>query len=370
MPRVDLLRSTAIARSPRVKQIEGMFDITPETVSEERWAFDVPIEGKDWLLGLIVGPSGSGKSTVAREMFADRLLMGFDWPDGVAVADAIAPDKPIKQVVEALSSVGFSSPPSWLRPFSVLSTGEQFRVNLARAILDDGDIVAIDEFTSVVDRRVARVASAALSKSVRRNRRKIVAVTCHDDVEDWLQPDWVLRMPGGDFSWRELQRRPAIEIEIRPCSHREWETFRRHHYLSHELARSAKCFLALVDGAPAAFASAMSFPHPRKPGWREHRTVCLPDFQGVGIGNAVSNKVASAFRALGKPYRSTTGNPAMIFARARSPLWRMTRRPSRVNRTGRGTGLSWQSSFTRPTACFEYVGPVDRDAAQVFGLVP
>ena len=53
---------------------------------------------------------------------------------------------------------------------------------------------------------------------------------------------------------------------------------------------------------PAAFTAVLAFPHARRPGWREHRTVCLPDFQGVGIGNAMSELVASLFvaTAMGK----------------------------------------------------------------------
>jgi hypothetical protein len=125
--------------------------------------------------------------------------------------------------------------------------------------------------------------------------------------------------------------------------------FHRHHYLSSTLHRGAKCFLALVDGQPAAFTAVLSFPHPSRAGWREHRTVCLPDFQGVGIGNGLSEFVAGLFKATGKPYYSTTSNPAMIQHRARSPLWRMARKPSMV-RSRRHSGLrqvNFISSFGR-----------------------
>src|SRR5207245_3572418 len=163
-------------------------------------------------IGLIVGPSGSGKTTVAREFFADQLRAQEElspWPEYQSVLDGFPSQMPIKEVVALLSSVGFSSPPAWLRPFRVLSTGEQFRVTLARllAFSDRRDAgptdgtgsgtgvppVVMDEYTSVVDRTVAQIGSAALAKTVRQRGQKFVAVTCHEDVEAWLQPDWIFR---------------------------------------------------------------------------------------------------------------------------------------------------------------------------------
>ena len=72
----------------------------------------------------------------------------------------------------------------------MLSGGEQFRCDLVRALLKPGDLVAFDEFTSVVDRTVAKIGSAAVAKSIRKGRigKKFVAVTCHYDVLDWLEP--------------------------------------------------------------------------------------------------------------------------------------------------------------------------------------
>ena len=57
-------------------------------------------------------------------------------------------------------------------------------------------------------------------------------------------------------------------------------------------------------------------------------TVTLPDYQGAGIGNALSNFVASLWKGLGYRALRATTHPAMIASRQRSGLWRMTRRPS------------------------------------------
>lgn len=87
-------------------------------------------------------------------------------------------------------AVGFGSVPSWLKAYDVLSNGEKMRVDMARALLEE-DFVVFDEYTSVVDRNVAQVASLAISKAVRNLKKHFIAVTCHYDVIEWLQPDWV-----------------------------------------------------------------------------------------------------------------------------------------------------------------------------------
>jgi len=137
MPNAHVIVDTRIIRTARVAQVEGLFDIPPAEKSQQGWDVQLPLEVKPWHIGLIVGPSGSGKSTVARALFGDQLdLQGSlpAWPNDQSILDGFPPGMPIKEVVELLSSVGFSSPPAWLRPFRVLSTGEQFRVTLARLL--------------------------------------------------------------------------------------------------------------------------------------------------------------------------------------------------------------------------------------------
>jgi GNAT superfamily N-acetyltransferase len=372
VPVLDLVNAVPVRSSPRVMQLLGLFGIPPSERSEERYSVHLPVEGRDWHVGLIVGPSGSGKSTLARAAFGDRLVTGFDWPADHSILDAFPAGLGIRDITEALSSVGFSSPPSWLRPYRCLSTGEQFRATLARAVSESPGLTAVDEFTSTVDRTVARVASAAVAKAVRRSGGRLVAVTCHYDVIDWLDPDWLCEMPGGEFSRRSLRGRPKVNLEVCRVHPSTWQLFRRHHYLSGSLHRAARCFAALWGGRPVAFASALPWPHAVNPGWREHRTVCLPDFQGVGIGNALSEYVASLFAATGRPYFSTTANPAMVRQRARSPLWLMVRRPGLVSRLGRSTSkeeLRSTTASSRVTAGFRYVGPGRPDDARGLGVI-
>jgi ABC-type glutathione transport system ATPase component len=183
--------TTPVVESPRVQQVRGLFDLPPEAVSRLEWDVELPLHERPWHVGLITGPSGCGKSTIARRLWPERLAAEGTWPEDASVLDRFPAALSIKEITELLSAVGFSSPPAWLRPFRVLSTGQRFRVELALRLAAQPDLAVVDEFTSVVDRTVAQIGSAALARTVRRRGQQFVAVTCHEDVIDWLQPDWV-----------------------------------------------------------------------------------------------------------------------------------------------------------------------------------
>src|SRR5437879_2162932 len=112
MPSITIIREAEVARTPRVLQMEGMFDVPPSARSVVRWEADLPLHEKPWNIGLIVGASGSGQTTVAREVIGERVVpaVGFEWPQDRSVLHGFPPDMPIKQVVGYLTSVGFSSP--------------------------------------------------------------------------------------------------------------------------------------------------------------------------------------------------------------------------------------------------------------------
>jgi GNAT superfamily N-acetyltransferase len=348
----------SVRPTARVLQVRGIFDLPAVKTTRLQWEVALPLQERDWHIGLIVGPSGCGKSTVARHVFADAFVASQvlpPWPNDNAIVDAFPADMSIKTIVGLLSSVGFSSPPAWLRPFRVLSRGEQFRASLARLLAFAPDIAVVDEYTSAVDRTVARVGSAALAKTIRRLGRRFVAVTCHEDVEEWLQPEWIYRPATNTFAWRCLQRRPRITLTVYRCRLGAWRLFRAHHYLSDIISPCAVAFLAEWENRPVAF-SAWINAAAKGGGKREHRTVTLPDYQGVGIGHALSNFCAALWKALGHRVSSTTTHPAFIASRLKSPAWRLVRPPALAKRPGtRHANL--KHARTRLTTGFEYIGP-------------
>lgn len=372
MPSLDVVVSCPVYDSFRVQQVAGMFDVSLAEKATERFAVELPGEEEAWDVGLIVGPSGIGKSTVASQFYGEKLYRGAEWPDDCAVIDCFG-DLPVRQLVELFTAVGFSSPPSWVKPYRVLSCGERFRCDLARALSIASDvsrdpvgersagasrlIVAFDEFTSVVDRNVARACSHAIAKGIRRGSIpcRFVAVTCHYDVAEWLEADWVLDMATGLLQRRRL-RRPAIKLEIHRCGVAPWQMFARHHYLSGALAPGARCYLATWEGEPVTFCATLPVIAKRNHR-RFTRIVTLPDYQGMGIGMRVVAAVASLHRAEGLRINVTSSHPALIRHCARSSDWRTVN----VKKTGASPSGSkrfakYRSSAGRAVVSFEYVG--------------
>ena len=65
---------------------------------------------------------------------------------------------------------------------------------LLRVDAEDGETILIDEWTSVVNRDVAKSMSFALQRYVRQKNLKIIVASCHYDIIEWLQPDWVYNL--------------------------------------------------------------------------------------------------------------------------------------------------------------------------------
>jgi len=190
-----------------VRKKEPLISIveTDEFIKASEVAFDCIFDGtskfypwemptkipKKFKLGVIVGSSGSGKSTLLKEFGTEENPI---WDPNKSVISHF--DTP-QDGIDKLSSVGFNSIPSWYKPYNVLSNGEKFRADLARK-LKTGAV--IDEYTSVVDRTVAKAASVSLSRYIKNNDiENVVLSTCHSDILDWLEPDWVLNTDTGEL---------------------------------------------------------------------------------------------------------------------------------------------------------------------------
>jgi GNAT superfamily N-acetyltransferase len=313
-----------VARSPRVLQVAGMFDLPLEDKASLTLRASLPLGERPWSIGLVTGPSGAGKSTLARHLWPGAMAGRHDWPADAALVDGFPASMGIREVTGLLSAVGLSSPPAWVRPYRTLSNGEAFRADVARALAGRDGLVVIDEFTSVVDRQVAKVASHAVQKAVRRSGRQLVAVTCHYDVEDWLQPDWAYDVAAAELSWRQVQPHPPVRLGVHAADRSLWPLFARHHYLSAGIHQSARCFAAFHQGRPVAFAAYLHFPHPRAKNIKvSHRVVVLPDWQGLGIGGRLSEWLGQHLHEQGLRFRATTAHPARIAYYARSPRWRL-----------------------------------------------
>lgn len=187
MSHFDIVKQSVVPKSYRVSMIKHDYDLDASMVTE-RFVGDIdPPDG--WKIGLIVGNSGTGKSTIARELYGDAIVSETKWGKR-PVIDEVSSSASFENVTRTFYSVGFGSVPSWLKPFDVLSNGERMRVKMARALLEERRLIVFDEFTSVVDRNVAKTLCMAVSKAVRASDKQFVGVSCHRDILEYLQPDW------------------------------------------------------------------------------------------------------------------------------------------------------------------------------------
>ena len=186
----DFVNSLSEPDSFRAQSVVGSFTLN-DVKLQKRFKGSLPIEDDDWQIGIIVGRSGSGKSSIAKRLFPEAYILGFEYSQK-CILDDFPAELETSEITKMLCSVGFASPPDWLKAYSCLSQGEKMRVDIARALCLPQKLIVFDEFTSVVDREVAKVSAYAISKAIRRQKnKKFIAVTCHYDVIDWLEPDWV-----------------------------------------------------------------------------------------------------------------------------------------------------------------------------------
>jgi len=378
VPSIDCIRQTTISRSSRIRQLEGMFDIPATEKSKLSWSGDVPLDDKNWNVGLIVGPSGSGKTVVASELFGETVVnRELQWKKK-SVIDDFDKSLNMKQIAMTCQSVGFNTIPAWMRPYAVLSNGEKFRVELARKLLEFSDPIVVDEFTSVVDRQVAKIGSHAVQKYIRKNSRKFVAVSCHYDIVDWLQPDWILEPATMTFHWRCHRRRPEIECVISPVDYVAWKMFSKYHYLTSEMNRCARCFVLFVKNQPAAFVGVLTRPVSVRSRISNvmgiSRAVTLPDWQGLGLIFVAMEMVAAIYAGIGKRMRMYPAHPAFIRSFYRSENWKLIKKPGKFTHLSKGNTEVREKRINvdadvyiaskvikhafggRPNAVFEYTG--------------
>lgn len=268
---------------------------------------------KDWNIGVVYGGSGTGKTTILKNYFkkemdksyfdnSKSLISNFDWLEP-------------KEATFLLSAMGLSSVPTWLRPFNTLSNGEQYRANLAYIVgsAKENEVILIDEYTSVVDRDVAKAMSNALQKYIRRTNKRIVLASCHFDIMEWLQPDWIYSPSKGRLEIASQLRKPTIELQIFRCRYETWSLFKQHHYLSEELNLAAKCFVITFNDKPCAFIAILPMPSGTiQNAFRVSRLVVLPDFQGLSIGIKILNYIGSLYLTDNKKLYIKTSNPSLF----------------------------------------------------------
>ena len=310
--------------SYRAARVKSLFNV--ESGCDWSHTAEIPVEENDWQIGLVVGPSGSGKTSIGAAAWGEGHIYDLytGWRDDAPIVDCIAPNQEFNTVTSALAAVGLGDVPAWLRPFPVLSNGEKFRAGLARLMTERPDRVVVDEFTSVIDRQIARMGAVAFAKSWRRGKGQIILLSCHYDIIEYLQPDWVYDTKEARLS-RDCLQRPKINLDIYQVSGRLWRYFEPHHYLKLPHPVSASYYVGVVDGEPVCHVAFSPFF--QVGGYRAMRFVVLPEWQGVGIGTAFLNELCRLHLEgrgrCGRKYPTyfNTAHPQLCASLRRNPKW-------------------------------------------------
>jgi GNAT superfamily N-acetyltransferase len=337
---IEIRHSCADYASYRAARVKSLFNCD----SGANFALDaeLPADADDWKIGVIVGPSGSGKTSLGQSVWPDVGIYDGDmgWPADAPIVDAIAPDGKFDDVTAALSAVGLGSVPAWLRPYRVLSNGERFRAGLARLIAEGRKRVVIDEFSSVVDRQMAKVGAGAFAKAWRRGGGRAILLSCHYDVLDWIEPDWVYDTRTGELQRGALWRRPRFDLDIRQTDGHYWPLFEPHHYLKLPRMIAAKYYVGFVDGEAVCHVAVA--PKLDIHGMRACRMVVMPEWQGAGVGLRFLDEVGRLQFTEANPFHERvravyfhTSHPGLCAALRRSPRWQQVSQKLHGDHKGR-----------------------------------
>jgi len=328
----------------------------------------------DYTIGLVVGSSGSGKTTLIEHIFGENCFYNKIDED-LPIIEQFPKHLSYDECASLLSGIGLTSVPCWIRPVKTLSNGQKFRALSALAMTSDQEVVLIDEWTSVVDRTVAKAMSHCLQKFARKFNKKIILCSCHYDVMEWLNPCWVIDCNKQTYLdrrslWQTFKRSEQLKFTIREVSRQTWKYFSKYHYLSDKLAGGKNYLYGLFseEGDQIGFQAFTNYVPIRKgniPIYHSNRVVIHPDYSGLGLGLKMTNSCAKHLKDKYKyDIRATFSSIPMYKARKKSLLWRQLKTERRFGDSagkiaaksktmGRGKGKS-SGGFRKNVKMFSF----------------
>jgi len=209
-----MIKTVRLKESDITKRVQKDFTIS----YQQEYSFTVPELNIDFdfNIGFITGTSGSGKSLLLKQFGTEEII---EWFNDDAVCSHF---NDYDDAVERLQAVGFNTVPQWLLPRRILSQGQGYRVDLARAIKSN---IVRDEFTSTIDRSTAMGLCNSLQRYIRaKNLTNIVFAGVHQDIIPFLKPDWIYNTDNDtltisancydilDLDKKVLSKKPFMEV--------------------------------------------------------------------------------------------------------------------------------------------------------------
>lgn len=175
----------------------------------------------EFKVGVITGPSGSGKSSLVKNMFG--FGQPVDWSETEPVLCHFSSLDRAREFCEAARLDLRIA----MRPYQTLSGGEQSRAQYAR-LLDaaatakesgEGDhVLVLEEFTSLVDRPVAKQMASSIQELVVKRGLKVVLSSCHSDFvgEALMEPQWLFECHNSRLLWFRNRAEEFVERAVAP----------------------------------------------------------------------------------------------------------------------------------------------------------
>lgn len=350
------------SKSFRCQKAADSLDIDTDKKLTHQLSVKADVESP-YNVGVIVGASGSGKTTLARIMAQSNFeepIIDLSKP----IIDQFPKDWSYDDCAVALSGVGLTQVVCWLRPAGTLSNGQKARADVALRLASNDEVVFIDEWTSVVDRTVAKVMSHSVQKFARRQNRKVILISCHYDVIDWLQPDWVIDCNRQEFvDWRleRPAREEKLQIDIAAAERSSWSRFSKYHYLSDKLPGGhIETYGIFHNGEQIGFQCFANYmPHRKgtKKIMHSNRTVIHPDYAGLGLGIRVIDATSADMKARGYRVMAKFSSVPIFKSMSKSKNW-LFKEKKRAHKTRVGGTMKRNGGFRVDvtTFSFEYVG--------------
>lgn len=169
-----------------VNMINEKYDIREDYCAK----IDLPFEyDPSYKITAIIGGSGTGKTTLLRKWFkVDNT--NFIVENVISIFEILYEKiNNFDEVCKLLFDVGLSSVPVWKNNYSQLSNGEKLRFEIAYKLTTQDKTIYVDEFTSMLDRQVAKNLTLNIYKLISKYNKNIVICTAHYDVLDWIKVD-------------------------------------------------------------------------------------------------------------------------------------------------------------------------------------
>ena len=364
MQTYELTLTSEVFKTFRCQKAANSLDIDAAKKAIHRFKVAADL-ATPYSVGLIVGASGSGKTTLAKRIFGDdcfRDVLDLTRP----VVDQFPERYTYDECVAMLCGVGLTAVPCWIRPAVTLSNGQRARAECALQMArEDEGVTVIDEWTSVVDRTVAKVMSHCIQKHARRVQRPVVLMSCHYDVVDWLNPDWVIDCNRQDYTdrrllWRDFKRPEQLAFDIRPVDKSTWPYFSKYHYLSDQLPGGFIRTFGVFHGQEQIGFQCFANYVPHRPGtlrkMHSNRTVIHPDYAGLGLGIHVINATSKIMSREGFDVWAKYSSTPVYKAMSKYPEW-VLQNVERKTKTVIGGNMLRNAGFREDvkTYSFRYV---------------